>query len=1068
MEGNALFFMHGIVRSSLRGRILMKAASAFEEYVAKIDRAYRTGKATEHTYRGALTDLIAALLPGTVVLNEPKRIACGAPDLIITRAKLPVAFIEAKDIGESDLDGRKAAGNKEQFDRYKSSLDHIAFTDYLDFHFYEKETLIESVRIADIVGDGIKPLPENFERFTALVADLGNAAPQKIKSATQLAKLMAGKARLLEQATMKLLDGKDAAKTSIGRLMDDFKRALVPDVDAKEFADIYAQTITYGMFAARLHDETPDDFTRYEAAALIPKSNPFLKQLFTHIASGLEDELVWIVDDLVTMFGASDIRKIMKDYGKATSQGDPMIHFYEDFLAAYDSGLRKDRGVWYTPLPVVKFIVRAVDYILQKFFGLPDGLAARDKVEIEVEEECSSGKKATKKVKKLVHKVQLLDPATGTGTFLAECVNCIFAKFAGHAGKWKSYVKDDLLPRLNGFEILMASYTMAHVKLDMVLANTGYTHTGDGRFNIFLTNSLEEHTETMGPLFAAALGEEANAAKFIKRDCPVMVVMGNPPYSVSSCNRGKWIQKLIDDYKKGLGEQHILLDDDYIKFIRLGQYYIDKNEEGVLAYISNNSFLDGITHRKMRESLLKTFDEIYVVNLHGNARRREKAKDGTPDENVFDIMQGVCINVFVKKKGVSSNALATVHTYDLYGKRNEKFDWLEKADFAKVRWQTLELRTPDYFFTPKDYGVKNDYDQGFAVDDFLPENSTGVQTSRDELAVGANKNELSQRMSVVADRSVGTEELRSKFFHKDSRSGKPAGDSSYWEFDAARKEVMSEDRESLIQRFAYRPFDNQFIYYSKAIIHRPRERVFRHFIGHENTGLIVCRQGQAVGEMEWNVVFVTEMISDLNMFYRGGGCTFPLYLYEENFGKVEKRPNFNAAIYDKIAVAVKRKPSPEEVFDYIYAVLHTPEYRSKYKEFLKVDFPRIPYPKSAAVFDKLVAFGRELRNAHLLKDKHSQFEKTAAFAVDGENVVEEVRFEDGRVFINATQYFDKVPEEIFSFYIGGYQPAQKWLKDRKGRVLTNDDCDHYQSIILALIKTRDVMAELSKFSSKWL
>lgn len=1011
----------------------MKAVSVFEEYVAKIDRAYRTGKATEHTYRGALTDLIAALLPDTVVLNEPKRIACGAPDLIITRAKLPVAFIEAKDIGEGDLDGRKATGNKEQFDRYKSSLDHIAFTDYLDFHFYEKETLIESVRIADVVGDGIKPLAENFERFSALVADLGSASPQKIKSATQLARLMAGKARLLERATMKLLEGKDAAKTSIGRLMDDFKRTLVPDVDAKEFADIYAQTITYGMFAARLHDDTPEDFTRYEAAALIPKSNPFLKQLFTHIASGLEDELVWIVDDLVTMFGASDIRKIMKDYGKSTSQGDPMIHFYEDFLAAYDSGLRKDRGVWYTPHPVVKFIVRAVDFILEKSFGLPDGLATRDKVEIEVEEDSTYGKKSTKKVKKLVHKVQMLDPATGTGTFLAECVNRIYAKFAGHTGKWKSYVKDDLLPRLNGFEILMASYTMAHVKLDMVLANTGYTHSGDGRFNIFLTNSLEEHTESIGPLFAAALGEEANAAKFIKRDCPVMVVMGNPPYSGESQNKGAWIAKLMEDYKKEPGGKEKLkernpkwLNDDYVKFIRYAQQFIERRGEGIVAYINPHGYLDNPTFRGMRWNLLKTFDEIYVVNLHGNAKKKEVAPDGGKDENVFNIMQGVSINIFVKNRNSARGNLATVRYCDLYGKRSDKFNWLDGKVFESIKWKTVTPSAPMYFLVPRESKGGEEYNTGFKVDELFETQSMGVTTGRDSVLV-ANS----------------AEELLASVFMK-------------FGVDDVKK----------ILGYSYRPFDEQTIYYDPSLMARPREKFMRNFPGDTNLGLCLIKICSRDDDCP---VFVTNKITDKTLLSsKDNANVFPLYLYEENFGKVEKRPNFNAEVYDKIAAAVKCKPSPEDVFDYIYAVLHTPEYRSKYKEFLKVDFPRIPYPKSAAVFDRLVAFGGELRNAHLLKDKHSQFEKVAAFAVEGENVVEGVRFEEGRVYINGSQYFGNVSEDVFNFYIGGYQPAQKWLKDRKGRALTNDDCDHYQSIILALIKTRDVMDELSKFSSKWL
>ena len=1039
----------------------MKAGSVFEEYVAKIDRAYRTGKATEHTYRGALTDLIAALLPDTVVLNEPKRIACGAPDLIITRAKLPVAFIEAKDIGESDLDGRKATGNKEQFDRYKSSLDHIAFTDYLDFHFYEKDVLVESIRIADVVGDAIKPKPENFERFAALVADLGNAAPQKIKSATQLARLMAGKARLLEQATMKLLEGKGAAKTSIGRLMDDFKRTLVPDVDAKEFADIYAQTITYGMFAARLHDDTPEDFTRYEAAALIPKSNPFLKHLFTHIASGLEDELVWIVDDLVTMFGASDIRKIMKDYGKSTSQGDPMIHFYEDFLAAYDSGLRKDRGVWYTPHPVVKFIVRAVDFILEKSFGLPDGLATRDKVEIEVEEDSTYGKKSTKKVKKLVHKVQMLDPATGTGTFLAECVNRIYVKFAGHTGKWKSYVKDDLLPRLNGFEILMASYTMAHVKLDMVLANTGYTHSGDGRFNIFLTNSLEEHTESMGPLFAAALGEEANAAKFIKRDCPVMVVMGNPPYSGISKNNGKWIQGLVEEYKREPGTKDKLkerknwLNDDYVKFIRLAESYVERNHEGVLAFINNHGFIDNPTFRGMRWHLLETFDEIYVLNLHGNSMKHEVAPDGGKDENVFSITIGTSINIFVKTGKKKRGELATVHYADVFGTKKAKYEYLEKTGFTDVKFKGVKPIAPHYFFVPRDDAGMSEYTDGFLVSDLMPLTSSGIVSMGDPFAYGETREEIEIRFADLFGHDYSARDLKLKY-----GLGK-----NYADF-ILRIKLDSKIDNSKITRVAYRPFDDKWTCFDKRVLWRTRESVLKHLAGGGNLALCVIRICSRDDDCP---VFVTDKITDKTLLSsKDNANVFPLYLYEENFGKVERRPNFNAEVYDKIAAAVKRKPSPEEVFDYIYAVLHTPEYRSKYKEFLKVDFPRIPYPKSAAVFDKLVAYGKELRNAHLLKDKHSQFEKVAAFAVEGENIVEGVRHEDGRVFINATQYFDKVPEDIFNFSIGGYQPAQKWLKDRKGRALTNDDCDHYQSIILALIKTRDVMAELSKFSSKWL
>lgn len=616
------------------------------QYIESINKRYKLGNATEHTYRGDLQNLIEFLVPDIRATNEPTRQKCGAPDYIITRNDIPVGFIEAKDIGNQDLDGKKKNGNKEQFDRYKSSLTNLIFTDYLDFHLYRDGELVTQISIAEIKNNSIIPINDNFYQFENLIKDFCTHIDQTISSPEKLAKMMAGKARLLGDIIEKAIvyDIEEDINSDLVAQMTAFKEILIHDITPKGFADVYAQTIAYGLFAARYHDPTLETFSRDEAARLIPKSNPFLRKLFHYIAGpDLDDRILWVVESLVEIFLASDVADILKNFGKATKMEDPIIHFYETFLAEYDPKLRKSRGVWYTPQPVVNFIVRTVDDILKEDFGIAQGLADNSKIKIKADIQ-------GKIIEQDVHRVQILDPATGTGTFLAEVVKHIHKKFKGQEGIWSNYVEKDLIPRLNGFELLMASYAMAHLKLDLLLSETGYKATKDQRFRIYLTNSLEEHNPDTGTLFASWLSTEANEANQIKRDTPVMCVIGNPPYSVSSSNKGEWIQNLIADYKKDLNEKKINLDDDYIKFIRYGQHIIEKNGEGILAYISNNSFVDGVIHRRMREELMKTFNKIYILDLHGNSRKKETSPDGSPDQNVFDIMQGVSINIFVKTK----------------------------------------------------------------------------------------------------------------------------------------------------------------------------------------------------------------------------------------------------------------------------------------------------------------------------------------------------------------------------------------------------------------------------------
>ena len=698
-----------------------------EQYIDNLDKRYRLGNATEHTFRGDLQQLLESLVPTIRATNEPKRQSCGAPDYILTKKDIPVGFIEAKDIGDKDLDGTKKTGNKEQFDRYKASLNNLIFTDYINFHLYREGKFITKIAIAEITDKGIKPLPENFGNFENLIKDFCVHIGQTIKSSKKLAEMMAGKARLLSDIIEKSLtsDEENQENSTLKEQMLAFKQILIHDITPQGFADVYAQTIAYGMFAARLHDPTLGTFSRQEAAELIPKSNPFLRKLFGYIAGpDIDDRIKWVVENLSEIFLACNVEEILKNYGKSTKMEDPIIHFYETFLSEYDPKLRKARGVWYTPQPVVNFIVRAVDEILKTEFDLPQGLADTSKTTIKIKTQTADKRSATgyKQMEQEVHKVQILDPATGTGTFLAEVIKHIYKKFQGQQGIWSNYVETHLLPRLNGFELLMASYAMAHLKLDLLLTETGFKPTSNQRFRVYLTNSLEAHHQDTGTLFANWLSTEANEANHIKRDTPVMCVIGNPPYSGESANKGEWIMSLMDDYKKEPGGKEKLreqtskwINDDYVKFLRYGQHFIEKNGSGVLAFINPHGFLDNPTFRGMRWHLLKTYDKIYTIDLHGNAKKKETAPDGSLDVNVFDIMQGVAITIFVKTGKKKTNELGKVMHYDLFGKRDFKYDFLNQNSLQSIDFTELPNTEPMFYMVQRDLEKEGDYNKGFSL-----------------------------------------------------------------------------------------------------------------------------------------------------------------------------------------------------------------------------------------------------------------------------------------------------------------------------------------------------------------
>lgn len=1020
---------------------------------------HATDNATEHSYRSAFEALFASLDPDVTALNEPKRVKCGAPDFIVTKGDIVVGHVEAKDL-HIGIRGMKDA-NKNQQDRYKAALPNLIYTNGLDWDFYRDGDLVASVTIADLAM-GIQPKPDQYTTLENLLRDFIAQQPQTITSPKDLAERMAGKANLIKDVLGKTLREDAALQSELAAQYQAFKENLIHDITPEDFADIYAETIAYGMFAARLHDTTLATFSRQEALELLPKSNPFLRSLFSYVAGyDLDDRIVWIIDDLAHVFQACDVAKIMQGFGKLTGQNDPFLHFYETFLAAYNPAKRKARGVWYTPEPVVNFIVRAVDEVLQTEFGLPDGLADTSKVTLDWDtgQIGKNGKAET--IKKDVHRVQILDPATGTGTFLAEVIKQIAPKIQGVApGMWSQYIEQDLIPRLHGFELLMASYAMCHMKLDMILTEMGYKPTGNPpRLSVYLTNSLEEGEPANQTLpFTQWLSREAKGANTIKRDMPIMCVIGNPPYLGEGGVSEGWIGNLMDDYKKEPGGREKLkernpkwLNDLYVKFIRLSSHLIEKNGEGVLGFITNHGYLDNPTFRGMRWHLLDTFDKIWVLDLHGNSKKKEVTPEGKPDKNVFDIQQGVSIIIAVKKKD-GGKRLAEVMHGDLWGARAAKYEALEGADLSGVIFSKLESPAPQYPLVRRDFELEAHFLNGFRLSDFMPINQIGFQSHRDQFAVAFDKQEISARLRSMQDDSVSDDMLRKSFGLKDNRD---------WQLAEARKRIRkSPDLFLKLSPCDYRPLDRRFCMLDETMMDYPRWSILRNSLPDGHFGLNFVRQTKM---SSWQHGVVSRYPAPAVFVEIKDGSNFaPIYVTEDI--DQTRRVNFDAKLWKKLQGLAEHPdhgiPDEVQTFDYIYGVLHCPAYRATYAEFLKIDFPRIPWPATPDEFWDISAKGQQLRQLHLMDPATIGATPYPFMTVDGaegDNMVDKPAFDDGKVWINKTQYFDATPPVSWDFYIGGYQPAQKWLKDRKGRVLSYDDVKHYQRIIKILAETDRIM-----------
>ena len=1036
------------------------------------DNTLATDELSLHASLKTFLEQSAACFGHTLTLtHEPRQLEVGRPDFIAMDGLLPIGYIEAEKFG-TDLNALTGHA-REQNARFIENLDNFILTNFVEFRLYTEGQLRASASLS--IETGRARLPEEVHALETLLNRFFDAGALNITTPEVLAMHLARRTRELQiQIATAVAD----EESTLFRMFKAFQEQLLATLTPADFADMYAQTLAYGMFAARYTLPNATNFSRSTAADAMPNSNPFLIELFQQITSRRlqNNNVTWMLDEIATLLRSVSTDMLRTAFDARTHAEDPVIHFYETFLAAYDARRRVDRGVYYTPQPVISYIVRAVDALLKNVLQKRDGLADTDTL--------------------------ILDPATGTGGFLMEVLNHIRQHVIETDGSaaWSPYVNTSLVERLFGFELLVAPYTIAHLNLSRFLQAHGWRADAE-RIHIYLTNTLEEAVEREGHIFAEFLTDEANAAVSVKRDLPLLVIVGNPPYPRSSANpsrdaRGRlnFIGGLIEDYKtvdgQSLGERNYQgLQGDYVKFVRWGQWRIDKNGEGVLGYIVNNGFLDGILFRGMRHSLMRSFNVIYHLNLHGNSRVGEDIPEGQSDENVFDIQQGVSILLCAKER--NNPAPAKVYYADVWGNREEKYRALSELDVQSTEWQELHPTAPFYLFVPQraKEEQREEYARGWAIPDIFQKSSFGIVTARDKLTLHFTQEAV--RQTVTDFVSLPEEAARDKYnLGRDSRD---------WQIRLAQEDLRNHpDIDKHIVPIRYRPFDTRFTYYtgrSRGFHCRPRPAMSAHLLAGENVALCVARGSKPYA---WQHVLVSDAITAAGYVSNKGGAIhfFPLYLYpnSEELGlsterSVNLKPDFLKAF--AAALGVPRTAqfglpdgiSPEDILAYIYAVLHSPAYRERYAEFLKYGFPRIPLPTDMTQFQKLVGFGHTLIDAHLGRREGRPFElrrsqtteidahlgrherigadvATSRFEGEGDSVVARVQYRDGHVWINPTQYFSDVPLAVWEFEIGSYQVCEKWLRDRRGEALTHAAIRQYRQVLAAVAETLKVMGEI--------
>ncbi|OGZ14685.1 MAG: hypothetical protein A3H76_00915 [Candidatus Lloydbacteria bacterium RIFCSPLOWO2_02_FULL_54_12] len=1007
----------------------------------------------------------------------------GFPDITIRNKNELVGWIEVK-TPEENLGADKF---REQFTKYRESLENIIFTNLREWQLWQWEDG-ESKQVGKtIVFDLTTPNGASAEDFEQLLIRFFEGRVYQTRTPKQLALALAKKTRLLSKQVEEALETADE-KSDLWKLKETFEKTLIQDISSHQFANMVAETMAYSLFLSALEHErrgNGNELTLTNAIDYLPTNVPILADLYDlikKVASAIPN-IYESAQLLVDQLNASEIDRIRQKLVEHKPGEDPVIQFYEPFLAEYDPKEREARGVYYTPKPVVDYIVRSVDWILRNKFGKEKGLADES--------------------------VNLLDPATGTGTFLMSAIQEIYwnTKKANESlgdemvsCEFNKIVLNHILKHFYGFELLIAPYAVAHLKLTLEIERLGFDFklskgdgdTGNDRFKIYLANTLDDPNKPPQKLFGFdSIPAESEKAQIVKRDAPILAIIGNPPYSnFGRMNRGDWILGLLKDYKKGLGERKINLDDDFIKFIRFAQWKLEKTGQGIFAMITSNTFIDGITHRQMRRSLMDTFDEIYIYNLHGNSRKGEVAPGGGKDENVFNIQQGVSINVFVKLPEKQDGCV--VKYADLWGTREHKFATLLEENLNETRWQKVLPKEPRWFFTVRDGAGEVEYENYPSILNGFEIYNSGMQTKRDNLTIHYSENEL--RTAVKDVKNLSSEEVRTKYdLPSDGRD---------WTVEDAKKDVGNGYREISVQ---YRPFDARktiFTGKSKGFIAYPRADIMRNMIEGNNLGLILMKQVVLGGEYTHFGVANSPIDERTFKSNRGGTYLLPLYTYQESsqnnlLNDKTRRANISEEFSKNLSkqISLRYVPDgrgdlektfgPEDIFYYTYAIFHSPTYRTRYAEQLKIDFPRLPITGDKELFKRLVALGNELVNLHLLGENLFESSKTILDDSSKWNIkiggtapanleewkVVDVRYDEKerRVYVNAGQYFEGVEKEVWEFMVGGYQVCEKWLKDRKKaeRVLSTDDLKHYMKIVVSLRETIRIMGEIDKAIPVW-
>lgn len=1027
-----------------------KLRNALKKYFGEIHEIYAGGNFSEGSFYDCLKHFIKdsgrILGYSTFPFVLPKRTEVGIPDFFVRKNGEIIGHIEAKGV-DKNLENFE---NTEQLKRYREFLPNLILTNFVEFRLYRDGTLVDKVEVGrqmDLQNFKFKmPSPQNLEAFYGLLETFFAFSTPEIRNSNDLSIALAKRTRLLEGVlNEELLAGQEA----VMNFYRAFQENLIETLTKDKFADLYAQTIAYGLFAAwmRMHKQGEQNL-KAGAWKYIPESVPLLREIFySFVGPDFPASLTWIIDDIAEMLEKADVASIYEEFKLTKWEEDPVIHFYETFLATYNPEERQRLGVYYTPLPVVSYIVRSIHRILKADFDKEEGFASRD--------------------------VTLLDPAAGTLTFVIQAIKQVKEELEGRrkGGLVRSYLEEHVVRDFHAFELLVAPYVIGHFRVAMLLEELGYEFKDEKRFKFFLTNTLEMKEPEQRALPLTNLIKEAEEAKEVKEKVPIRVVLGNPPYSVSSENKSDFIEKLMEDYKEDVRKERNIqpLSDDYIKFIRFAHWKLDRAGKGILGFITNNSYLSGVIHRGMRKKLLASFDRIYILNLHGSSRIGEKTPEGGKDENVFDIQQGVAIALFVKlEKPLEKKK--QVYYADLWGLRSGKYKYLFENDVESTDWQEIEPREPYFFFVPKDFALQDEYDKFWKVTKIFKEWSSGVETGRDEVLVGF----ISQQITKVFD-----DVFNPKITLKDLETCYGLKETSGWKIKTRREELFRKG-ESFSQRhivpYAYRPFDPRFTYYCD-FLRRLHFEIMKHFLK-SNLALLCMRE--VVIESGFSHIFVTDLISDRRMFLsnRGNPFVFPLYLYpdeprgkllDEEASKPERTPNFTAEFLQAVKEALGTEPTPEEIFYYIYAVLYSPSYRKRYEEFLKIDFPRIPLPEDYEQFKKLSELGKELVELHLLRHP-SLGETGVGFTESGSDEVEKVYYDENseRVWINKEQYFDGISKGVWEYRIGAYQVMAKYLKDRKKekRKLSLEEIEHYMRVAKAIERTMEVQGEVEEVFEK--